>query len=159
MFISAVGCLRLCKDTKIKANHNPCGLHYVGIRLSKTLQRYENKSKSQLTLSFYFCGLSCLRLCKDTKIIHILYLFQWCSSRLTPVKQIRVSKNFVQKNICKDTKIIHILYLFQWCSSGLTPVKQIRNSKNFLPKPFAMIRKLFTVLYSISMVFIGANAG
>ena len=44
--------------------------------LSKTLQRYENKSKSQLTLLVILYRLGCLRLCKDTKIIHILYLFQ-----------------------------------------------------------------------------------
>ena len=43
-----VSCLRLCKDTKIKANHNcTFSLQFI-ITLSKTLQRYENKSKSQL---------------------------------------------------------------------------------------------------------------
>ena len=37
-------------------------------KLSKTLQRYENKSKSQLDIGFVFADSSCLRLCKDTKI-------------------------------------------------------------------------------------------
>ena len=41
------GCLRLCKDTKIKANHNLCVTSGIQDGLSKTLQRYENKSKSQ----------------------------------------------------------------------------------------------------------------
>ena len=41
------GCLRLCKDTKIKANHNLSMFSLPVITLSKTLQRYENKSKSQ----------------------------------------------------------------------------------------------------------------
>ena len=36
--------------------------------LSKTLQRYENKSKSQLTDKDGIENVSCLRLCKDTKI-------------------------------------------------------------------------------------------
>ena len=107
-------------------------------RLSKTLQRYENKSKSQRSILYYVFIICCLRHCKDTKIIHILYLFQWCSSGLTPVKQIRVSKNFVQKNICKDTKIIHILYLFQWCSSRLTPVKQITTPLQRLCKSYSV---------------------
>ena len=40
-------CLRLCKDTKIKANHNSDGVRKWSSKLSKTLQRYENKSKSQ----------------------------------------------------------------------------------------------------------------
>ena len=43
----AVSCLRLCKDTKIKANHNNMTYHDNICMLSKTLQRYENKSKSQ----------------------------------------------------------------------------------------------------------------
>ena len=43
----AKSCLRLCKDTKIKANHNNNALSLFDIKLSKTLQRYENKSKSQ----------------------------------------------------------------------------------------------------------------
>ena len=43
--------------------------------LSKTLQRYENKSKSQQH-SFFSCRDSgCLRLCKDTKIIHIIIFY------------------------------------------------------------------------------------
>ena len=37
-------------------------------QLSKTLQRYENKSKSQRELSVDISRLRCLRLCKDTKI-------------------------------------------------------------------------------------------
>ena len=37
-------------------------------RLSKTLQRYENKSKSQQVAPLKPCQASCLRLCKDTKI-------------------------------------------------------------------------------------------
>ena len=45
------GCLRLCKDTKIKANHNYADKMVDEVVLSKTLQRYENKSKSQLQLS------------------------------------------------------------------------------------------------------------
>ena len=36
--------------------------------LSKTLQRYENKSKSQLETEHYKMIGCCLRLCKDTKI-------------------------------------------------------------------------------------------
>ena len=37
-------------------------------KLSKTLQRYENKSKSQLAIVATTTATSCLRLCKDTKI-------------------------------------------------------------------------------------------
>ena len=36
--------------------------------LSKTLQRYENKSKSQRCHIFIVDVICCLRLCKDTKI-------------------------------------------------------------------------------------------
>ena len=36
--------------------------------LSKTLQRYENKSKSQPSCGISSLIMSCLRLCKDTKI-------------------------------------------------------------------------------------------
>ena len=36
--------------------------------LSKTLQRYENKSKSQLADAYRIVENGCLRLCKDTKI-------------------------------------------------------------------------------------------
>ena len=36
--------------------------------LSKTLQRYENKSKSQLAEERSVPHTRCLRLCKDTKI-------------------------------------------------------------------------------------------
>ena len=36
--------------------------------LSKTLQRYENKSKSQLRTIVWHAQANCLRLCKDTKI-------------------------------------------------------------------------------------------
>ena len=61
-------CLRLCKDTKIKANHNLDWGYYEETRLSKTLQRYENKSKSQLSLEQGVSLSCCLRLCKDTKI-------------------------------------------------------------------------------------------
>ena len=39
-----------------------------GGRLSKTLQRYENKSKSQHFGAIANFNISCLRLCKDTKI-------------------------------------------------------------------------------------------
>ena len=38
------------------------------VSLSKTLQRYENKSKSQLLAHLADKRLRCLRLCKDTKI-------------------------------------------------------------------------------------------
>ena len=62
------GCLRLCKDTKIKANHNRQHLHVDGVVLSKTLQRYENKSKSQRLVCLVAGVCRCLRLCKDTKI-------------------------------------------------------------------------------------------
>ena len=61
-------CLRLCKDTKIKANHNLSVADEIAKWLSKTLQRYENKSKSQLVLFYRYDEQSCLRLCKDTKI-------------------------------------------------------------------------------------------
>ena len=67
-YADGMSCLRLCKDTKIKANHN----RYIDIStitlLSKTLQRYENKSKSQPKTPQEFVTDSCLRLCKDTKI-------------------------------------------------------------------------------------------
>ena len=36
--------------------------------LSKTLQRYENKSKSQRLHARIRIDIRCLRLCKDTKI-------------------------------------------------------------------------------------------
>ena len=62
------GCLRLCKDTKIKANHNTLAIRLSNIELSKTLQRYENKSKSQQMNLLRLSMKSCLRLCKDTKI-------------------------------------------------------------------------------------------
>ena len=61
-------CLRLCKDTKIKANHNNGDTDDIVRMLSKTLQRYENKSKSQPGGSSKFSVYCCLRLCKDTKI-------------------------------------------------------------------------------------------
>ena len=61
-------CLRLCKDTKIKANHNRLRQPLGVVVLSKTLQRYENKSKSQQTRSARYDDEGCLRLCKDTKI-------------------------------------------------------------------------------------------
>ena len=61
-------CLRLCKDTKIKANHNSLKFHAIGYMLSKTLQRYENKSKSQHKKPAPPTNRGCLRLCKDTKI-------------------------------------------------------------------------------------------
>ena len=38
------------------------------VMLSKTLQRYENKSKSQQAPFGTQIGHGCLRLCKDTKI-------------------------------------------------------------------------------------------
>ena len=38
------------------------------VTLSKTLQRYENKSKSQHGVLLRQRKRSCLRLCKDTKI-------------------------------------------------------------------------------------------
>ena len=47
ILLHASCCLRLCKDTKIKANHNQYESDRPENRLSKTLQRYENKSKSQ----------------------------------------------------------------------------------------------------------------
>ena len=73
-----VGCLRLCKDTKIKANHNALFCLIKSDKLSKTLQRYENKSKSQLSHWGVDIDFSCLRLCKDTKIKanHNIY-HQW----------------------------------------------------------------------------------
>ena len=40
----------------------------VGVELSKTLQRYKNKSKSQLINECRDNPDSCLRPCKDTKI-------------------------------------------------------------------------------------------
>ena len=61
-------CLRLCKDTKIKANHNEALAVVWQAKLSKTLQRYENKSKSQLVKQLIKEAACCLRLCKDTKI-------------------------------------------------------------------------------------------
>ena len=61
-------CLRLCKDTKIKANHNIKEVYTNLYKLSKTLQRYENKSKSQQKENLNLEDLGCLRLCKDTKI-------------------------------------------------------------------------------------------
>ena len=61
-------CLRLCKDTKIKANHNSLREVTPKPELSKTLQRYENKSKSQLLMVCKTQQVGCLRLCKDTKI-------------------------------------------------------------------------------------------
>ena len=67
-FLCRGGCLRLCKDTKIKANHNRYPNLHVKWLLSKTLQRYENKSKSQLDQMKSHFNVSCLRLCKDTKI-------------------------------------------------------------------------------------------
>ena len=47
-------CLRLCKDTKIKANHNQQQKAECVTELSKTLQRYENKSKSQHKLCIFY---------------------------------------------------------------------------------------------------------
>ena len=64
----SMGCLRLCKDTKIKANHNYCAKTVKTFVLSKTLQRYENKSKSQHNTMAKKMEWRCLRLCKDTKI-------------------------------------------------------------------------------------------
>ena len=63
-----LSCLRLCKDTKIKANHNNGKCVPMHYKLSKTLQRYENKSKSQQNAFITLFNMSCLRLCKDTKI-------------------------------------------------------------------------------------------
>ena len=63
-----IRCLRLCKDTKIKANHNKQLFVFLNSKLSKTLQRYENKSKSQLLRCSHNPLACCLRLCKDTKI-------------------------------------------------------------------------------------------
>ena len=63
-----IGCLRLCKDTKIKANHNYASVAGDPLGLSKTLQRYENKSKSQRRTRYSHFESCCLRLCKDTKI-------------------------------------------------------------------------------------------
>ena len=45
--LEASRCLRPCKDTKIKANHNGISRVSRVYELSKTLQRYKNKSKSQ----------------------------------------------------------------------------------------------------------------
>ena len=42
--------------------------HVYVDRLSKTLQRYENKSKSQHNVFYVDDDAGCLRLCKDTKI-------------------------------------------------------------------------------------------
>ena len=52
-------------------------------------------------------------------------LFQWCSSGLTPAKQIWVSKNFLPKQFAKIRKLFTVLYFIQRCSSRLTPAKQI----------------------------------
>ena len=70
-----ISCLRLCKDTKIKANHNAPLIYSAIYWLSKTLQRYENKSKSQQYYMKVVELTSCLRLCKDTKIIHSYYIY------------------------------------------------------------------------------------
>ena len=40
----------------------------IPLQLSKTLQRYENKSKSQHSGEYPGTTYGCLRLCKDTKI-------------------------------------------------------------------------------------------
>ena len=112
-------CLRLCKDTKIKANHNLFLLFPYLISLSKTLQRYENKSKSQRTLSCIILSVCCLRLCKDTKIkanhnssvafISLLWLSKTLQryenkskSQLIPFHQYYVPCCL---RLCKDTKI------------------------------------------------------
>ena len=42
--------------------------NYASNKLSKTLQRYENKSKSQQQNTHPDASGGCLRLCKDTKI-------------------------------------------------------------------------------------------
>ena len=68
VIIVIIGCLRLCKDTKIKANHNSWYSFFIVLMLSKTLQRYENKSKSQHPQPRACDDARCLRLCKDTKI-------------------------------------------------------------------------------------------
>ena len=73
-------CLRLCKDTKIKANHNVTARLGNIETLSKTLQRYENKSKSQPKLPHGASILCCLRLCKDTKIKEYLLLVHYSKS-------------------------------------------------------------------------------
>ena len=48
--------------------------------LSKTLQRYENKSKSQLVEVCHGIIQCCLRLCKDTKIKEYLLLVHYSKS-------------------------------------------------------------------------------
>ena len=52
-----------------KSKSQPCERKNIRYRqLSKTLQRYENKSKSQHMAVKVFTLGCCLRLCKDTKI-------------------------------------------------------------------------------------------
>ena len=112
-------CLRLCKDTKIKANHNYNLNSYSVVLLSKTLQRYENKSKSQRRSKSDGANPSCLRLCKDTKIKanHNNRLDSYLSNLLSKTLQRYENKSKSQQasagrqslyrclRLCKDTKI------------------------------------------------------
>ena len=56
----------------------------INARLSKTLQRYENKSKSQRFGNMLNEAVSCLRLCKDTKI-KANHNFRWLAMLLVLV--------------------------------------------------------------------------
>ena len=60
-------------------------IHQSNISLSKTLQRYENYS-------------------------HYYILFQWCSSRLAPVKQIKVPIKPRTNHFAKIPKLFTLLY-------------------------------------------------
>ena len=116
---NTMGCLRLCKDTKIKANHNFCCRIVLQVSLSKTLQRYENKSKSQLPMRILSLPYRCLRLCKDTKIKanhnkwHTTYLIEVLSKTLqryenkskSQRKDLRDEEKKSCLRLCKDTKI------------------------------------------------------
>ena len=57
----------------------------VFIALSKTLQRYENKSKSQPASQQFSMPICCLRLCKDTKIKANHNSENWVVNRLLVV--------------------------------------------------------------------------
>ena len=112
-------CLRLCKDTKIKANHNPTVTLVSALKLSKTLQRYENKSKSQQKDNQSTLKQCCLRLCKDTKIKANHNVFDRLDRRYLLSKTLQRYENKSKSQqvvrvyhhrhrclrLCKDTKI------------------------------------------------------
>ena len=106
IFNSVASCLRPCKDTKIKANHNRSILHFFIFWLSKTLQRYENKSKSQLTIFFDPFTCCCLRPCKDTKIKanHNTSIIIWWYVRLS--KTLQRYKNKSKSQLCIPFRLL-----------------------------------------------------